>query len=379
MNILLINLIMTTAEKGVITRRESIADTMICNFARGFVAQGHRVTIAAAADFRPTLQEDLGFEVIYFKSRMPRVFKPHLLPWPQGFKGWLRENEKDFDMIVSSEAFSMGTLAAALVCPDKLIIWQEMSRHQRLAFELPSRLWYNVVTRIFMRKCLVVPRSTTAAAFVSVYNSHVSKRLVDHGANGQLLFPGDEVGDNFIVLAQLIPRKRIDTIINHFAALVSKPEYAHYLLHIVGDGVAEDALKQQVAEANLEEKVIFHGFMRHREVAPLLRNSRALLVNTAMDLNMVTIPESIISGTPVISNTLPNTAQFIAERHLGIARDNWDENDMIEIIKNYDTYHRACIEVRESLTNEGCARLMVDIYTDWRKDPNNFQVYKSDE
>ena len=115
MNILLINLIMTTAEKGVITRRASIGDTMICNFARGFVAGGHTVTIAAAAEFQPTTDEDYGFKVVYFKSRFPGLFKPHLLPWPQGFKTWLQQHESEFDMVVSSEAFSLATLFAAQV------------------------------------------------------------------------------------------------------------------------------------------------------------------------------------------------------------------------------------------------------------------------
>ena len=48
MNILILNLILSTPEKGVIKKRDSISDTMICSFARGFVALGHSVTIVAA-------------------------------------------------------------------------------------------------------------------------------------------------------------------------------------------------------------------------------------------------------------------------------------------------------------------------------------------
>ena len=367
MNVLLINLILTTAEKGVIARRESIKDTMICNFARGFVAAGHTVTIAAAQDFRPTTAEDYEFEVVYFASRWPKVFKPHLLPFPVNFGQWLRAHEREYDMVVTSEAFSIGTLMAARVCPHKLVIWQEMAYHQRMMLKLPSRFWYNVVARATMRQCLVVARSQAAQQFIAQYLPQVSPHIVDHGANAQVLYPGDEADEAFIVVSQLVPRKRVDTIINAFARLVAKPEYAHYKLHIVGDGDQAQALREQVKDARLERNVLFHGFLRHHEMAPLLRRAKAMLVNTSMDLNMVSIPEAIVSGTPVVTNTMPTTATFIAQNHLGIARDGWDENDLIDIIDHYDDYHAACVAVRDGLTNVGCAKRMVQIFNDWKK------------
>ena len=244
-----------------------------------------------------------------------------------------------------------------------------MSRHQRLAFKVPSRLWYNVVVRCAMRHSLVVPRSTAAAEFVSNYAARVSDTIVDHGANAQLLYPDDSPTDSFIVLSRLVPGKRIDTIINKFAALVAMPQYAHYRLHIVGDGDSAANIKQQAINAGLQEKVIFHGFMRHHEVAPLLRGARAMLVNTAMDLNMVSIPEAIVSGTPVITNTLPATAQFIVEHGLGIARNNWDTTDLVDIINHYDRYHAACVAVRDTLTNVGCAARMVNIFNNSQQQP----------
>ena len=61
MNILIVNLILTTAEKGVITRRKSIKDTMASNFAKGFIKCGHTATILASEEFRPTEDNDYPF------------------------------------------------------------------------------------------------------------------------------------------------------------------------------------------------------------------------------------------------------------------------------------------------------------------------------
>ena len=104
MNILIINCILCTAEKGVIPKRKSIKDTMICNYAMGFIANGDNVTILASEEFQPTDNETYPFDVVYFKSWLPCLFKPHLLPWPMGMRTFIRENVGKFDVVITSEA-----------------------------------------------------------------------------------------------------------------------------------------------------------------------------------------------------------------------------------------------------------------------------------
>ncbi len=367
MNIILLNLILSTAENGVIKQRGSIKDTMICNFARGFAKAGHSVTILASDDYRPSQPEQYeGYEVVYFKSRMPRVFKPHLLPWPIGLGKWLRAHAAQCDMVVSSEVFSIGSLIAARVCPEKLVIWQEMAMHQRLLFRLPSLLWHNLAVRTAMRRVLVVPRSLPARQFISQYCPQVSAEIVDHGANEDVLYPSSEVTDSFIVLSQLVERKRVDYIIAQFAALVARPAYSHYVLHIAGDGDQAPALRQLAQQLGVERNVVFHGFMRHSEVAALLRQARAMLVATRADLNMVSIPESIVSGTPIVTNTVPTSAGYIAANRLGVVADDWGADALADVAEHYADYHQACLGVRPTLTRVGCAQHMVQIFGQYR-------------
>ncbi len=363
MNILIINCILSTSEKGVITRRNSIKDCMICNFAQGFVSNGHSVTILASEEFQPLQEESYDFRVVFFPSRWPSVFKPDLIPFPKGMNRWIKENSSQFDFAIASEAFAVSSLIASRCLGRKLIIWQEMDIHQRKFFKIPARFWYNIIVPLFMRKSRVVARSERARKFISQYTHNVSKTCVDHGANGAILFPSDEVKRHFIIVSRLIAAKGIDISIKSFATLIHNyPQYADFKLLIIGDGDYCETLKELARQQNVEGSVQFHGFMRHEEMALMLRTATAMLINTLHDLNMVSIPEAIISGTPIISNTIPTSAPFIQEHELGVARANWDETDLAKAIENYPTYHANCVSIRDTLTNNGCARTMVKVF-----------------
>lgn len=365
MNVVLLNLILTTAENGVIKRRKTIKDTMISNCAMGFVKAGHHVTILASEEFKPAEEETYDYNIIYFKSGLKRLFKPYLIPYPVGMYSYLKRNRSNIDLIVSSEAFSIGTLIAAMACRSKLEIWQEMAYHQRKWHKLPSLLWHNLVVRTVLRNVLVVPRSEPAGRFIARYSANVSGTLVDHGANGDVLRPAtDGPTDSFIVVSQLVERKNVAHIIRAFARLVAMPAYSHYRLHIIGDGNQAEALRQLARQLGVDGNVEFHGFMLHSQMAELLRHARAMLIATRRDLNMVSIPESIVSGTPIVTNTCPTSASFIARHGLGVVRDGWDETDLIKAIDHYTEFHKACLRERDGLTREGCANKLVKLYVD---------------
>ena len=362
MNILIINCILSTAEKGVITPKQSIWDCMISTFARGFIELGHHVTLLASQEFKPTGEDkQLPFDVYYFPSYFPKVFKPDLLPWPQGMRAWLKQHSDNYDLVIASETFQISTLIAAGICKSKLLIWQEMVRHQRMLFKLPSKFWYNVMVPLFMRNVTVVPRSEPARKFMQQYSVRVSDVIVDHGTDASVLYPSDDHDKSFVVIARLVPGKNVDSIISKFARLVTQDTYKDYRLDIIGDGDQMQQLKQLATTLGIQEKVIFHGFLPHSELAEPLRRSLALLVDTSNDLNMLTTVEAITSGTPVVTNTVPSSASFIAAHGLGVVRDGWYENDLIEVINNYDQMHEACVREGKELTNVACARKMIAI------------------
>ncbi len=361
MNILLINLILYTVEEKTIKRRKSIEDTLICNFANGFIENGHKVTVVALDDYKPLEEEKLPFEIIYLKSWMPSIFKRDRLPYPKGLRKFLKENIDNYDMVISGETFSMPSVLSADICKEKLYIWQEMSFHQKTLHQLVSKTWHNVIVPIFLKNTKIIARSEEAQQFISQYSKNVIQEIVCNGANAHELFPDEISEDYFIIVSQLIERKNVKASIDQFAKFIKIPDFKHYKLLIIGNGDYESTLKKQVKTLGIDQNVLFLGRQSHKELAISLRHAKGLLINTFRDLNLLTIAEAIISGTPVISNTEPDRMKYINDNHMGISRDGWDETDLVEVATNYESYHNACVMHRDEMTNVGCARKMISI------------------
>lgn len=363
MNILFINLIGSTHENGVITTYKTNHDSMAYNMARGFIKQGHNVTLAVAEDFKPSDPENNPFEVIYFKSRMPKIFHPALLPFPKKLSKYLNDNSSKFDMILTTETFSIASLIATRHFKEKTVIWQEMPLHQKKFFKIPAKTWYNIIARFFMQKAIIIPQSLRAKNFIKKYMKNVSEEIVDHGVDEDKFIPTDYNDNSFVVIARLVPGKQINNIISKFHSLVKLPEYSDYILHIIGEGPERTKLEDLIRSLNLQKNVILHGFLTHDEMLPITKRTKGLLIDTLKDQNVVSISESIASGTPVLMNTIPNQTDFVNDNNLGIAKDKWDYHDLIYMIKNYELHHNNCIAIRNKLTDSGCANSIVQIFS----------------
>lgn len=120
-----------TGEKGNIPKIRTIKDTMIYNMCLDFLRIGHNVTLIAANDYLPEETETYDFEILFFKTSCKKLFPPSVLPYLPQLTSYLRHNKNKFDMIICSELFSLSTLQAACICPQKVLIWQELNTHPR--------------------------------------------------------------------------------------------------------------------------------------------------------------------------------------------------------------------------------------------------------
>ena len=74
------------------------------------------------------------------------------------------------------------------------------------------------------------------------------------------------------------------------------------------------------------------------------------------------IPEAIISGTPILTNLKPASSDYIINYDLGIAKDNWNEMDMKLLVDKNEEYVGNCIKYREYFTNMHAAKLFLEIF-----------------
>lgn len=352
--VLIINPILYTSETNRIPRVNSIKDTMIYALCMGFVKAGQQVTLIAAQDYQPTTEEQYEFPVIWMKTVLRDIFQPRCLPYMPQLRGYLKSHP-EYDCIISSEMFATWSYTAARICPNKTIVWHELAKHNNMLHRIPSRIWYNLIARFFMGSVTVVPRSKAAADFIGHFSDRVSETIIDHGVDTDKLMPLQEPQKNrFVVVSQLIGRKRIDKIIDSFAEFYNRG-HREYSLNIIGSGELGAELKEQVKRLSLEEAVIFCGQLTHEELLPIVAQSKALLVATEKDNNMVSIVESIAVGTPVVTTSVPYNAHYIRQCKLGIVEDDWDGHTLERICEDNGIYRANCMKYREKLSNEYCA------------------------
>ena len=363
MRILILNKILFTAEKDTIPAVTSIKDTMIYNLCLGFKQLGHAIPLAAAAEYRPQESEAYDFEILFFESKHIKIFPPSVLPYSTELYSYIKQHHTSYDLLISSEIFSFQSLFAAGICPEKTVIWQELTAHQNKFHRIPSKIWHNVIARLFMQKVsTVIPRSAQAYDFICKYMHQTSTRCVEHGINVDKFTCSTIKKRQIISSSQLIRRKNIDGIIRIYDQLHKIDRYRDIKLLIAGRGEEETNLRKLVSDLNLTDYVDFLGFLPQQELNLYIKESLCFLINTRKDLNVVSIPESIVSGTPVLTNTRPASASYIKTHKLGVVQNQWGIPELEEIIDNNGFYVKNCIAYRDKLSNTHIAQTFLDIF-----------------
>lgn len=352
MNVLIINPIMYTCDSNDIRKVNTLKDTLMYNVCLGFLKNGDTPVLIVAEDFKPIVKETYPFEIIYFETKLKKVFIPRFIPYLKGLKDYLECNISEFDYAICSEAFSISSFTTMRVFKNKCIIWQEMAKHQKKFHKLPSKIWHNIVVRYFYKKSLIVPRSIEARNFISKYNKNIAEDIIEHGMSLEnFSYEKDCVEKQFIVVSQLVERKQINKIIYMFNLFLNKYDKS-YKLVICGEGNQIDILKKQCMELDILHNVVFLGQCDHKIVSKELSKSKAMLIYTKKDNNMVSIIESIASGTPVVTTSIPYNSSYIKKESLGIVSDFWNEDDLYELCKNFNCYKDNCINYRYKLSSQ---------------------------
>ncbi|MBR2278632.1 MAG: glycosyltransferase, partial [Eubacterium sp.] len=295
------------------------------------------------------------FEIFWAKTRLTKLFPANVLPYCPSIKSLLKS--RDFDLVITSEVFSLNSLMLAAPRSasvgrrtlGKLIVWQELAKHNNIMHKLPSKFWYNVVARLFFMNTTVVARSETAQQFISKYCANVSRTIIDHGVNLDKFTPCTEKSNYFIIPSQLIPRKQIDKSIRTFSEFAKDKDF---YLYIMGEGEERANLEALSAKLGIADKVKFFGKVPHETLKEYLAKAQAMLVYTRKDCNMVSIVESIACATPIVTTSVPFSAPYIDALKLGIVNDNWSAADLDEIVNNNAFYVNNCMNYRSELSDD---------------------------
>ena len=179
--------------------------------------------------------------------------------------------------------------------------------------------------------------SLKAETIIPIYNPYEREPFVELAREPTEL----PVGDYFICLAALEPRKRHDRLLRAYAASGTETP-----LVIMGKGKPEHEAKirQQIEELGLQDKVIMAGY--HHNPYPWIAGAKAvILTSDAEGLPRVLI-EALMLHVPVISTDCPSGPREILTGELAsflVAQE--DEKGLADAIKRMD---QAPITIDES-------------------------------
>lgn len=319
---------------------------MAYGLCKAFANNGYDITLYACSSYEPLEKAKYPFKIIFENPTLSFLFPVNVIPRLPKLKSFLKNN--NFDLIICSEAFSLTTYACVKQCPEKTIIWQEMATYQHAFHQLPAKFWYNYIVKSKYKNVKIVARSQKAKEFISKFSNKVSNIIIDHGVELKQFFSSKEKRRQFIVISQLIPRKRINRTINNFVEFC-KTYDSSYKLIIIGDGVSKSELENQAEKSSFSSNIVFKGFLSHHQMMDNLSHSMAMLVSTERDENMITIDESLACGTPVITTSVPFTASYIKKNELGYVDDNWSASTLEDCVSNNAILVDNCLKERPKL------------------------------
>jgi glycosyltransferase involved in cell wall biosynthesis len=155
-------------------------------------------------------------------------------------------------------------------------------------------------------------------------------------------FSPGEVGDHYLVVAELMAHKRIDVAVEAFNRL-GLP------LVVVGDGPEARRLRRLAGPT-----VTMAGRLSDLEVAQLLRSAKALVVTAAEEFGIAAV-ESLASGRPVIGLAAGGVLESVPEGETGAFYGESDPAALADAVAAFDPMAAdpaACVEASERFGTE---------------------------
>lgn len=151
-------------------------------------------------------------------------------------------------------------------------------------------------------------------------------------------------GKNFFTMGRLVNIKGFDILIKAFSKISDR--YPDWKLNILGEGPEEHNLRMLVKEHNLEERILFHGFVKNPHY--ILKDCDVCVVPSRSEGFSLVIIEAMKCGVPVVSTDCPVGPRELIENMInGVLVKNEDvdelakgmellisDNDLIKKLKN---------------------------------------------
>ena len=299
----------------------------IALFRQGLIDAGHEVHIVT-----PEYQD--------YEDAEPYVYRVPALDLPGGLSGSLplplkvpimTTIEGIQPMVIHShQPYLLGDVAANIAEEMNLpLIWTFHTRYDKnvkeyapIAPELATSVINGIIER-YMERCAhviaptasirdfirrqydpqlpvsVVPTPIDLSAYTSQEPQRVRARL------------GPEDAKVLMYVGRLAIEKNLDFLVRAFARIVGTCPSTR--LVFVGEGLAEDELRQTARELDLAEHVVFTGAVQHDEVPHYTAAADLFVFASLTDTQGLVLMEAMAAGTPVVAVEAPGPVDVLSQ------------------------------------------------------------------
>lgn len=189
------------------------------------------------------------------------------------------------------------------------------------------------------RSCRVLAVSSALAKAMERHFRGLSVQVVPNVVDTDFFVPplGNRPKDRvrFLVLARLIPAKRVDWILRSFANAFRLD--ARLSLEVGGDGPERPGLEKLASELGIASQVTFLGALSREQVRQALWRANAFVLASEVETFGVVFAEAMSTGLPVIS-TDSGGPKDIVTRDSGILVPANDENALTTALEKMRGY-----------------------------------------
>jgi glycosyltransferase involved in cell wall biosynthesis len=170
------------------------------------------------------------------------------------------------------------------------------------------------------------------------------------------------VGSPFLfAMGRLVKEKGFQLLIHAFSEI--HQEFPDFILVIAGKGPFESELKQLTIKVNLENKVIFTGFLHDLERNTLLKHCDMLVIPSLYEPFGIIALEGMTAAKPTVAFNIGGLGEILAEKR-GILISEVNSKSLAEILRKYlsqpDQYQDIAYKGFQSVNSEYNWSLLID-------------------
>jgi glycosyltransferase involved in cell wall biosynthesis len=325
----------------------------VCRIAPLLQEKGHEVAVIAPSENTHSAKKKIDGIDIYVMPSLPLLFYPKLrFPVPFMLQSKIGKIILDFkpDVIHLQDHFILSK--AVIEINKKLNIPVVGTNHfmpenittlfknKGLKKGVERFLWSRF-SHVFNQVLLVTTPTETGARLI---RPHLNTKVIpissgidldEFNASGQAEIIRKKYGlpDNPILLyvGRIDPEKRIEEILE---AVAVAAKTINFCFVVVGKGVCKDSLEARSAALNLQDRVIFTGFVSNEDLPHFYRISRCFIIASRAELLSLVTLQAMASGLPVIAVNAGALPELVHDNVNGFLFETDDQDVIVQSIQN---------------------------------------------